>query len=151
MERKTTPRNRNSEKNARTGSLTIPGVFEFFFDLLTADLGIPSGRLDCWRAFLGHMAQIIRYFFQTPASFTRSVSKIMAQIVKRQIGNVFPLILCRSRFQVAEPVMNPFLGQPCVPLRRKDVFPLRIACHLEIVVEGLVGRKQASRFFAPTF
>ena len=62
------------------------------------------------------MAQIIGDFFQTPPSLSRSMRKIMAQIVKGQIGNVFPLVFGRVRFQVTKPVVDPLFGQPCASL-----------------------------------
>jgi hypothetical protein len=45
------------ERSERDAWLS-PELFEFFFDLLTAHLGIPNRRLDRWGAFLGHMADL---------------------------------------------------------------------------------------------
>src|SRR2546429_4004079 len=50
--------------------------------LLSTDLGISRGGLNRWCSLFRHMSQIIGYLFERPASFSRPMGKIMAQIMK---------------------------------------------------------------------
>jgi hypothetical protein len=103
---------------------------------MVKNLGIADGRLDRRRTFLGHMAQIIRDFFETPTSLPCPMSKIMTEVMEGQISDMVPLVFGGPRFQVTEPVMDPFLGLPRASLREKYICSLRIARGLQVLIEG---------------
>lgn len=78
----------NTRSDAKSG-LALE-QFELFFHVFAAHLGIAHGRLNRWCPFLRDMAQIIRDFFQGPAGLARPVCKVVAQIMKGQIGDLLP-------------------------------------------------------------
>lgn len=73
------------------------------------------------------MPQIIGNFLQTPAHLRRPVGKIVTEIVKGQICNMLPLVLCCACFHIPKPMMDAFLGQPSTALRWKDIVPFEVA------------------------
>jgi hypothetical protein len=87
----------------------------------TADLRIPGSGLNGWRTFHGHVPRVIGNFFQRPLGFTHAMSKIMAQIVKAEIRDEFPLLMVRLLLKGAKPVVNAVLAQSLIPLGGEDV------------------------------
>ena len=49
------------------------------------------------------------------------MGKIMAQIMKREVSNLVPLIFVRLLLKRTEPMMNARLRQPLAPLRGENV------------------------------
>src|SRR5258708_34064698 len=73
------------------------------------------------------MSQIIGNLFQCPASLACPMSKVMAQIMEREVSNLLPLVLACSLFECSKPMMNARFRQSLVALGGEDVRTFRIA------------------------
>src|SRR6266571_3184751 len=114
--------------------------FQLLSHLCPAYLGIASGGLDRRSSFHSHMAKIVGNFFQCPSGFSRTMSEIMPQVMKREITNQSPLLLVGPTFQRPEPMVNACLSQLVVPLRRKHIGTALITTTVpKIVIKGASG------------
>src|SRR5579885_2832692 len=101
--------------------------FQLLFHLRPADLRIAGRRLNGGSPFHRHMPEIIGHLFQAPSRFTRTMSKIVTQVMKAKVGNQFPLLMVGLLFERAKPVVNAILAESVTALGGEDVGAGRIA------------------------
>src|SRR6266446_4200482 len=90
--------------------------FQLFFHVCSTDLGVANGGLDGWGPFHGHMPQIIGDLFQRPASLAGHKPKIIAQNIKRERRDEFPIPVVCPPPEAPEPFGKCIFGETRTPL-----------------------------------
>src|SRR5205085_7035234 len=121
------------------------------FELFAARKGIARRRGNRGCAILGLVSCVDRDFLERPARLARTMSEVVAEIMKGHVGNELPFLVASLTFELRPEMLNapfgevvrtPVLSQPGRALAGEDIHTLRITiiimwfCWREVVVEG---------------